>query len=135
MAKVAKKEKSEKKVEKVAKKDNTTYNLYDFSKGIAKDLEGVSSGQVKKILSDFCEAIESSVTGGELEAGDAINMPGLGKFVVVQRKPRNARNPKTGETFMAPARKAVKFKMAAKLRIWGKPPKEVSGKKLKKSKK
>ena len=127
------KDKKEKTVK--VKKDSTTYNLYDFSKGIASDLEGVSTGQVKKILSDFCEAVESSITSNTLEPGDAISLPGLGKIVVMQRKPRKARNPKSGETFMAPARKAAKFKMAAKLRAWGKPAKEATDKKMKKSKK
>lgn len=39
-----------------------------------------------------------------------IELRNFGVFEVVKRKARRARNPKTGETVMVPARKMVRFK-------------------------
>jgi len=49
-------------------------------------------------------------------------LPGLGKFVLVQRKARMGRNPVTGATIKIPAKKVVKFRVvkAAKDTILGK---------------
>jgi len=46
------------------------------------------------------------------EAKKDFIVPGLGKLTLVQRKKRNARNPKTGETIVVPAKKVVKFRIA-----------------------
>jgi DNA-binding protein HU-beta len=45
-------------------------------------------------------------------ARDEFSVPGIGKLVVVERKARIARNPKTGATIQVPARKALKFRIA-----------------------
>lgn len=45
-------------------------------------------------------------------AKDEFSIPGIGKLVVVDRKPRTARNPQTGEEIQIPAKKALKFKVA-----------------------
>jgi DNA-binding protein HU-beta len=45
-------------------------------------------------------------------AKDEFTVPGIGKLVVVGRKARTARNPKTGEVLQIPAKKALKFKVA-----------------------
>ncbi len=46
------------------------------------------------------------------EAKKDFIIPGLGKLSLAQRKKRTARNPKTGETIMVPAKKVVKFRVA-----------------------
>ncbi|MFH0734516.1 MAG: HU family DNA-binding protein [bacterium] len=46
------------------------------------------------------------------EAKKDFVIPGLGKLSLVQRKKRTARNPKTGESIMVPAKKVVKFRVA-----------------------
>jgi DNA-binding protein HU-beta len=46
------------------------------------------------------------------EAKKSFVLPGLGKLVLVDRKARQGRNPKTGETIMIPAKKVVKFRIA-----------------------
>ena len=46
------------------------------------------------------------------EAANGFTIPGLGKLVVVDRKARLGRNPKTGETIQIPAKKALKFRVA-----------------------
>ena len=43
-------------------------------------------------------------------------MPGIGKFVLVARKARMGRNPKTGEAIPIPAKKVVKFRVAKAFR-------------------
>jgi DNA-binding protein HU-beta len=45
-------------------------------------------------------------------ARDEFSVPGIGKLVVVERKARTARNPKTGATIQVPAKKALKFRIA-----------------------
>ena len=46
------------------------------------------------------------------EAKNGFTIPGLGKLVVVNRKARLGRNPKTGEQIKIPAKKALKFRIA-----------------------
>jgi DNA-binding protein HU-beta len=46
------------------------------------------------------------------EAKNAFTMPGIGKLVLVDRKARLGRNPKTGETIQIPAKVVVKFRVA-----------------------
>ncbi|MBL9136298.1 MAG: HU family DNA-binding protein [Verrucomicrobiales bacterium] len=45
-------------------------------------------------------------------AKDTFTLPGIGKLVLVNRKARLGRNPKTGETIKIPAKKVVKFRVA-----------------------
>jgi DNA-binding protein HU-beta len=46
------------------------------------------------------------------EARNAFTIPGIGKLVLVQRKARMGRNPKTGESIQIPAKTVVKFRVA-----------------------
>jgi DNA-binding protein HU-beta len=45
-------------------------------------------------------------------ARDTFVLPGIGKLVLVNRKARMGRNPKTGEAIKIPAKKVVKFRVA-----------------------
>ena len=45
-------------------------------------------------------------------AKNSFTIPGLGKLVLVNRKARLGRNPKTGETIQIPAKRVVKFRVA-----------------------
>src|SRR5947207_15101122 len=45
-------------------------------------------------------------------AKDEFPVPGIGKLIVVDRKPRTARNPQTGAVIQVPAKKALKFRIA-----------------------
>ena len=51
-----------------------------------------------------------------LAEGKEVYIEGFGLFEPFTRKPRNSRNPKTGETFVTPAKTVAKFKPAKKLR-------------------
>lgn len=46
------------------------------------------------------------------EAKNTFTLPGIGKLVLVNRKERLGRNPKTGETITIPAKTVVKFRVA-----------------------
>lgn len=46
------------------------------------------------------------------EAKSGFTLPGIGKLVVVNRKARTGRNPKTGEPIQIPAKRALKFRVA-----------------------
>ena len=51
-----------------------------------------------------------------LKKGDPIDIRGFGRFKVVWRKERNARNPKTGEPVFVPARNMPVFRCSKELR-------------------
>ena len=46
------------------------------------------------------------------EAKNSFTIPGIGKLVLVDRKARMGRNPKTGEPIAIPAKTVVKFRIA-----------------------
>lgn len=46
------------------------------------------------------------------ESKNSFTIPGIGKLVLVDRKARMGRNPKTGETIQIPAKTVVKFRVA-----------------------
>jgi DNA-binding protein HU-beta len=46
------------------------------------------------------------------EARHGFTIPGLGKLVMVNRKARKGRNPRTGAEIMIPAKTDVKFRVA-----------------------
>ena len=56
------------------------------------------------------------------EAKNSFTLPAIGKIVLVKRKARTGRNPRTGEAIKIPAKKVVKFRVAkaAKDAILGK---------------
>lgn len=66
---------------------------------------GLSKKQVKQLLEDLANLAYQ-------EAKNSFTLPGLGKLVLVERKERMARNPRTGEMVRVPAKKVVKFKVA-----------------------
>lgn len=67
------------------------------------------TGLSKKATGEF---IHELVVLAYKEAKKAFVIPGLGKLVLVERKARMGRNPKTGEQIMIPAKKVVKFRVA-----------------------
>jgi len=64
---------------------------------------------VQMVLDNITEVL---VTEGRLE------LRNYGVFEVKNRKPRKARNPKTGEAVMVPSRKAVTFKAGKYMEDW-----------------
>ncbi len=69
------------------------------------DKAGLSKKQASEILAVLTELAYK-------HAKDTFTLPGIGKLVLVNRKARMGRNPKTGETIKIPAKKVVKFRVA-----------------------
>ena len=63
----------------------------------------------KKFVATFFEELAAL---SYKEAKNSFTLPGLGKLVLVKRKARMGRNPKTGETIAVPAKTVVKFRIA-----------------------
>jgi DNA-binding protein HU-beta len=63
----------------------------------------------KKQTGDF---LNEFVTLAYNEAKKDFVIPGIGKLSLAQRKKRKARNPRTGEEIIVPAKKVVKFRIA-----------------------
>jgi len=66
-------------------------------------------GVTKKQSAALLEALASTAYQ---EAQNGFTIPGIGKLVIVNRKARLGRNPKTGETIQIPAKRALKFRVA-----------------------
>jgi len=66
---------------------------------------GITKKQANLFLSEFVKLAYK-------EAKKSFTIPGLGKLVLVERKARQGRNPKTGEIITIPAKKVVKFRVA-----------------------
>ncbi len=60
------------------------------------------------------EALITEVSGA-LSKGEKVDLRGFGNFVAREKKARQGRNPKTGETIEIAARKAVAFKPSKEL--------------------
>ncbi|MDH4183479.1 MAG: HU family DNA-binding protein [Nitrospinota bacterium] len=85
----------------MAKKQMTKSQVADH---IAKNA-GITKKLAVQILEDL-----AAVACKEAKNGFVI--PGLGKLVLVNRKARKGRNPRTGEVIKIPAKKVVKFRVA-----------------------
>ncbi len=66
---------------------------------------GVPKKTVREILAEMADLSYS-------EAQNSFTIPGIGKLVLVNRKARTGRNPRTGEPIEIPAKKDVKFRIA-----------------------
>jgi nucleoid DNA-binding protein len=73
------------------------------------------TGLTKKDVADTVDEFIRAVIGA-LKNGHHIEIRGFGTFRVKERKPRTARNPRTGETVPVPARKVPVFKVSKELK-------------------
>ena len=72
-------------------------------------------GTDKKTANAALEALSEIVTG-EVAAGGAITVPGIGKVMCRARPERQVRNPATGETMTKAADKTVRITIAKALK-------------------
>ena len=72
---------------------------------ILAERKGVS----KKDAGEWVDMVFEEITK-VMVANDKVNITGFGIFRVADRKAREARNPKTGETVHVPAKRAPKFR-------------------------
>lgn len=71
--------------------------------------EAIGPGVTKKDCAAVVEAFLNAVKQA-LASGEHIEIRGFGTFKVRDRKPRLARNPRTGESVQVPARQVPVFK-------------------------
>ena len=67
------------------------------------------TGLTKQQVSQFFDELAGMAYA---EAENGFTVPGIGKLVVVDRKARLGRNPRTGETIEIPAKRALKFRVS-----------------------
>ena len=70
---------------------------------ISKD-KNITKKDAEIALDNVIEAISDIIISGE-----EVYINGFGKFIIANRKPRQGRNPKTGEVVDIPASKKIKF--------------------------
>ncbi|MBN2614159.1 MAG: HU family DNA-binding protein [Bacteroidales bacterium] len=73
---------------------------------------GLSKADAKKALDAFIDS-----TSGALKKGERVALVGFGSFSVSTRSARKGRNPQTGKEISIPAKKVVKFKAGADLKV------------------
>lgn len=78
---------------------------------IISENTGLTKLEVDAVLKGFMETVSDS-----LKRGDHIELRGFGIFKVVERAQRIARNPKTNQEVIVPARKTPVFKVSKELR-------------------
>jgi integration host factor alpha subunit len=72
---------------------------------------GLTKKDVAETVDQFLEAVSRSLINGK-----HIEIRGFGTFRVRDRKPRMARNPRTGESVPVPARRIPVFKVSKELK-------------------
>ncbi|MFC1512040.1 HU family DNA-binding protein [Candidatus Latescibacterota bacterium] len=72
---------------------------------------GLSKVDVKDVVEGFLDMVRVS-----LKENDPLEIRKFGTFTVINRAPRTARNPRTGEEVKIPARKQPVFKPSKELK-------------------
>lgn len=85
-------------------------NKQELIEAIAKQTE-LSKAKAAEALNATFDSIK-----GALKKGQKVSLIGFGSFLVRQRKARQGRNPKTGETIQIKARKVPAFSAGAELK-------------------
>jgi integration host factor alpha subunit len=78
------------------------------------DAVSASAGHTKKDTEIVIESMLTHVSEA-LTKGEKVDLRGFGNFLMREKKARQGRNPKTGETIEIAARKAVAFKPSKEL--------------------
>ena len=81
----------------------------EFIETLAQNL-GQTRSESERVLESVVEVLRQA-----LQRGEKIDLRGLGVFKVRESKPRQARNPRTGEPVSIPAKKAAVFKQGKEL--------------------
>jgi nucleoid DNA-binding protein len=76
------------------------------------DKTGITQTDVTQVIIPLFECMFEALIKGE-----NITINNFGCFYIKQRKERKARNPSTGESFIAPPKKVIKFKITPKFKL------------------
>ncbi len=78
---------------------------------VAERVEGLTRKQTEIIVETVFDGIKEALSKGE-----KIEIRGFGNFRLKQRRPRKARNPKTGESVDVPSKRVLHFKVGKALK-------------------
>ena len=78
---------------------------------VAERVEGLTRKQTEIIVDTVFDGIKDALAKGE-----KIEIRGFGNFRLKQRRPRRARNPKTGEGVDVPSKRVLHFKVGKALK-------------------
>jgi integration host factor beta subunit len=78
---------------------------------VAEKAEGLTRKQTEIIVDTVFEGIREALAKGE-----KVEIRGFGNFRLKQRRPRRARNPKTGDSVDVPAKRVLHFKVGKALK-------------------
>lgn len=78
---------------------------------VSEKIEGLTRSQTEIVVDTVFDSIKKALMSGE-----KIEIRGFGNFRLKTRKPRKARNPKTGESVDVPEKKVLFFKVGKALR-------------------
>ena len=78
---------------------------------VSERVESLTVKQTEIIVDTVFDSIKDA-----MKKGHKIEIRGFGNFKLKDRKPRKARNPKTGESVDVPGKKAIRFKAGKALR-------------------
>lgn len=87
-----------------------TINREVLSRKMAEDME-MSISQAREVVNFFVDTVSDA-----LRQDKQIKLAGLGTFFTDTRKPREGRNPATGEVVGVPERCIVRFRVSPKLK-------------------
>jgi DNA-binding protein HU-beta len=79
----------------------------DLAAELAERVGNISKPTAEAAITALFQGIK-----GQVEAGKTVNITGFGRFAMVDRPAREARNPRTGETIQIAAKRSLKFKAA-----------------------
>lgn len=78
---------------------------------VTEKVEGLTRKQTEIIIDTIFDGIKDTIAKGE-----KIELRGFGNFRLKQRRPRKARNPKTGNSVDVPAKRVLYFKVGKALK-------------------
>lgn len=78
---------------------------------VSEKVEGLTRNQTEIVVDTVFESIKKALMSGE-----KIEIRGFGNFRLKNRRPRKARNPKTGESVEVPGKKVLYFKAGKALK-------------------
>ncbi|GDX12996.1 MAG: hypothetical protein RL124_723 [Acidobacteriota bacterium] len=90
--------------------NTTTVTKADLAKYLMDKLP-VGKEEAEILLNAFLQTIVES-----LKRGDGVELRGFGSFRLRDRKARQGRNPRSGETIQVPPKRVVYFKLGKELR-------------------
>jgi len=83
----------------------------ELTEKISEKSGGLTLKQTEIVIDTVFDSIKDA-----LQKGEKVEIRGFGNFRLKERRPRKARNPKTGEAVDVPGKKAIRFKVGKALR-------------------